>query len=104
MNRMAKKVHIYETSKIYRGYQIFVRTCATSNAEAARKLDVSPSYMRNYGMKYWRDEDTEFEGNQGYIDSGWIIFDLGRKDLNRKIMPYEELTRIIDEYIKEKYQ
>jgi hypothetical protein len=102
LNTMAKKVYIYETSNIYRGYQTWVKTCATSYAEAARKLDVTPSYLKNYGLKYWRDEDVEFEGNQGYIDSGWIIFDLGRKELNRKNMPYEELTKIIDECIKEK--
>ena len=101
---MAKKIFIYEISKIYRGYQTWIRTCATSNVEAARKLDVTPSYMKNYGMKYWRDQDTEFEGVQGHIDSGWIIFELGRKDLSRKNIPYEELTRIIDECINEKYK
>lgn len=103
---MSKKERkVYETSVIYRGYQTWKLCWATSYAEAARIMDVSPSHLKNYGLCYRRDEDVEFEGCQGFIDSGWIIFgEPERKDLSRKKMPWAELAEIVDTYIKEKYK
>lgn len=103
---MSKKERkIYETSVIYRGYQTFKLCWATSYAEAARLLDVTPSYLKSYGLSYKRDRDFDFEGCYGYIDSGEIIFgEPGRPDLMRKLMPWAELTEIVDTYIKEKYE
>jgi hypothetical protein len=59
--------------------------------------------LKNYGFKFRREQDVEFEGCQGFLDSGWIIFDMGRSEL-RNLMPYEELTRIINECVAEKYK
>ena len=100
-----KERNVYEVNTIYRGYQTWKLCWATSYAEAARIMDISPSYLKNYGLCYRRDEDVEFEGSQGFIDSGWIIFgEPGRTDLSRKKIPYDELTAIIDTYIKDKYK
>lgn len=98
-----KQKEIYEVSVIYGGYQTFKLCWATSYAEAARIMDVSPSYLRSYGIRYNRERDVDFEGCQGFIDSGWIIFgEPERKDLFKKNMPWAELTEIIDTYNKEK--
>ncbi len=101
--QVGKKIQIHEVSVLYRGYQIWIRTCATSKAEAARKLEVSPSYMKSYGMAFWReDRDTEFEGVHAFIDSGWIMFEKGRSDLKTP-RPRQELEEIITQYVTEKY-
>jgi hypothetical protein len=100
---MPKERNVYQIGIVYRGQQVWKQTWATSNAEAARKLDVSPSHLKNYGHKFRRERDVEFEGCQGFLDSGWIIFDMGRSEL-RNLMPYEELTRIINECVAEKYK
>jgi hypothetical protein len=100
---MPKERNVYQIGIVYSGQQVWKQTWATSNAEASRKLEVSPSYLKNYGHKFRRERDVEFEGCQGFLDSGWIVFDMGRADL-RNLMPYEELTRIIDECVAEKYK
>jgi hypothetical protein len=48
--------------------------------------------------------EKTFDGVHGYIDSGWIIFEKDRKDLNQKRMPLEDLKKIIDTYTDERYQ
>ena len=100
-----KERKIYEVGQVYRGQQTWKLTWATSYAEAARKMDVSPSYLRNYANVYRRDQDVEFEGCQGYVNSGQIVFgEHGDQSLFGKIMPWDELTKVIDTYICKKYQ
>ena len=100
-----KEKQIYETAVIYRGYQTWKLCWASSYAEASRIMGVRATHLKNYGLRYKREEDVEFEGCQGFIDSGWIIFgEPGRKDLSRKKMPWDELTEIIDTYICKRYQ
>jgi hypothetical protein len=99
---MPKERNIYQVGITYRGQQVCKQTWATSNAEAARKLELSPAYVKNYGLKFRREKDIEFEGCQAYLDSGWIIFEKGRTDLRNPI-PYDELTRVIDQYVQDKY-
>lgn len=88
-----KKYHI---SHIHKGYQVFLTCAARSYKEAAEKFEMSEYYVRKYAgiVKI----DDYFEGVRGYIDSGYIIFEFGRKDLSRKEMAFDELKEIIEEY------
>jgi hypothetical protein len=102
---MPKEKNIYEVGLVYRGQQTWKRTWATSYAEAARKMDVSPSHLRNYANVYRRDQDVEFEGCQGYVNSGDIVFgELGDRGLHGKQMPWEELEKVIQDYLARKHQ
>lgn len=101
---MPKEKNIYSVPLLYRGQQTFKQTWATSYAEASRKLDVPAHTLKKYGYVYRRDYDVEFEGCQGYIDSGQIIFgEYGDPSLKRK-QPWEELEKAIQDYNDRKYQ
>lgn len=93
-----KKYHI---SSVYHGYQVFLTCIATSCKQAAEKFEFSEYFVKGYAGIVKTDD--YFEGVRGYIDSGWIIFDFGRKDLYKKEMAYDELKIIIDEYNKKKH-
>lgn len=104
-NIMPKERKIYDVGLVYRGQQTWKLTWATSYAEAARKMDISVSYLRNYANVYRRDQDVEFEGCQGYVDSGGIVFgEHGDRSLSRKQMPWDELEKVIQDYITRKNQ
>lgn len=92
-----KKYHI---SSVYHGYQVFLICIATSYKQAAEKFEISEYFVKGYAGVVKTDD--YFEGVRGYIDSGWIIFDYGRHDLHSKVMPYDDLKVIIDEYNKKK--
>jgi len=95
-----KRLKKYHLSTVYRSYSVELECIAKSYKEAAEKFEISLHHARNYcGVV----ETTEFhEGVVGHIMSGYIIFEYGRSDLNRKKMPYDELKKIIDEYVNKK--
>ena len=95
------KLYRYQVGQIYRGYQVFTQCYASSYAQAADMMGVSLHYLRSYGYK--TDQGDPCDGVMAYIDSGEIIFQDGRKDLYRKLMPYDELKVIIEEFNKRKY-
>jgi hypothetical protein len=80
----------------YGGISIFKTCWAKSDKEASKKLEVSVYMIINYAYKL--NIGNLFDGVMGYMDSGKIIFDLGRKDLMNKEVPIEELKNIIDYY------
>ncbi len=93
---MKKERFKYEIPSVMMGIDYRKLCWAASDSEAAKKLEVSLYNIRNYALKY--KSGAEFENVMGYMDSGRIIFEEGRKDLNRKEMPLEELAAIIDKY------
>lgn len=99
-----KERNIYDVTTTYRGQQLNKITWATSYAEAARKMDLSISHLRGYANVYKRAQDVEFEGCYGYIYSGGIIFsEHGDRTLINKRLPWDELTKEVDEYLTRKY-
>lgn len=90
----------YHLPLIYRGYQVFLICCASSYKKAAEKFETTEHYTRAYAGCV--KSDDYFEGVLGYIDSGFIIFEYGRKDLSRKEIPYDDLKVIIEEYNEKK--
>jgi hypothetical protein len=92
----------YIVTTEYRGYTHTKECTAKSAKEASEKLDVSISFIKTYGMITY--VDNPIDGVIAYIDSGYIPFDYGRKDLMRKIMPWNELKDILDFYRTEKYK
>lgn len=98
---MPRKKYTYQVNQIYRGYQVFTMCNASSYKEAAELMEVTIGYLRNYGYKM--DLKDEYNEVMAYIDSGGLIFEEGRKDLIRKIIPYQELKLIIEDYNKRKY-
>jgi hypothetical protein len=97
-----KKYKRFVISHIYRGYTHTRECTAKSAKEAAEKLDCSLSFINKYGMKTTVNEPID--GVVAYIDSGYIPFEYGRKDLLWKIMLWDELKSIIDFYVDEKYK
>jgi hypothetical protein len=91
----------YYYSCTYRGYQVTKFCTAKSYKEASEKLDVEYNYFRKYAS--FNTSNDPINGVMSYIDSGYIIFDKGRRDLSRKEMPWDELRPIIDFYVNEKY-
>ena len=96
-----KKYKRYLLSTLHRGYQVEKRCTAKSAVEAAEKLGVDPYTIKKYGMIGRVDEPIE--GVMAEINSGYICFDEGRKDLMRKLIPWAELKPIIDFYVDKKY-
>jgi len=92
----------YHYSTVYRGYQANLICCATSYKKAAEMFDISEYTARNYAL--CTETDDYFEGVRGYLDSGYIIFEYGRKDLSRKEMAWDDLKVIIDEYVAKKHE
>jgi hypothetical protein len=96
------KVKKYSIASLHRGYQIHLELFAESEAAAIRATGIGRSHFRNYASS--SKMEKTFDGVHGYIDSGWIIFEKDRKDLNQKRMPLEDLKKIIDTYTDERYQ
>ena len=97
-----KKYKRYILATLHRGYQVEKYCTAKSATEAAEKLGVDPYTIKKYGMIGTVDEPIE--GVMAEINSGYICFDEGRKDLMRKRMPWEELKPIIDFYVDKKHK
>jgi len=100
-----KKNKRYHLTTIYRGYNVSLTCCAHSYKEAAEKFDTTIHFVRNYAGCVDMDRDEEnFEEVRAHIDSGYIIFEYGRKDLYGKEMPYPDLKKIIEHYVSIKYK
>jgi hypothetical protein len=97
-----KKYKRYILATLYRGYQVEKYCTAKSVNEAAEKFGCVPYSVRKYALIGTVDEPIE--GVMAQIDYGYIIFSEGRKDLMRKIMPWDELRLIIDFYVNKKYE
>lgn len=93
----------YSYPETYRGIQIHKTCWAKSDAAASRLLNTSIYNIKNYASKYSPSQEP-FEGVRAFMDSGKIIFDLGRKDLMNNEMPIEKLQMIIDTYQDEAYK
>jgi hypothetical protein len=98
-----KKLYRFQVTDLYRGQQIHKVCYATSYAEAARMFNMTQYHVKNYGYKMFVDELTT-DDVLAFIDSGELIFEAGRKDVFRKLIPLNELTNIIDQYMDEKYK
>lgn len=86
----------FELPTVYGGVQIFKICYASTFNEAAKKLDCSVYYINNYAYKNVCEVDLN--GIYAYMDSGYIIYDIGRKDLFKKVLPIDEIEKIIDDY------
>jgi len=93
----------YSFPSMYRGIQVHKTCWAKSDAAASKLLNISIYNIRNYASKY-SPSQKQFEGVMGFMDSGKIIFDNGRKDLMNKELPIQELQAIIDTYQDECYE
>jgi hypothetical protein len=102
MVSQSKKYKRYIFATVYRGYQVHKQCTAKNVTEAAEKLGTNTYTIQKWALKTTVDEPIE--GIVAHIDSGYIIFDEGRHDLMRKLMPWDELRSIIDEYVNKKYK
>lgn len=82
---------------VYKGYPVELYCTAKSMKEAAVKLGVKEYFMRGHSLK--TEVDEPIDGVIAIINSGYIIFEYNRRDLFNKIIPYEEMKKIIDHYV-----
>lgn len=87
-----KKFKIFHGTILYRGYNVHVSFYANSVIEAAEIIDTEPYFIRNYFSRMAKDT-REFDGITAHVDSHWEL-----RDIWHKIMPLDELKKIIDKH------
>lgn len=97
--KIYKRYIIYVT---YRGVTVAKQCTAKSAKEAAEKLDISYSFIKGYGMITKVSEPIE--GVQAWMDSDFIIYQEGRRDLWEKKISWDEMKEIINFYVNKRHE
>lgn len=97
---MVKKLKVYRYNTLYRSQPICLKFLASTYDEAAKKLNIKLYEAKKYCLKV--DAEEHFEGMIASFNSGLLWSK--EKALINKEMPFEDLKKIIDKHIDEKYK